>query len=230
MEAEQVGPGAPAPPAGTARWRRYRDHPSPATALAHHLRRARAAGLPPLFRSRPRRLRPCQGRRLRWVPRVPGDEAWQPAAINLPVTSGNAVWTGPGARALLEVGQSRLALAPETDLQIATLDDRALFDPRPDVANQADQRPDLRRLDVGRRRDGLGRDAPGPAPPLPGGQYPDRLRREQERALRERQRDRAEDEQRRVLDRAQRGQADQQRRAQERAQERMSYWGIWVTP
>ncbi|MBR0671220.1 DUF6600 domain-containing protein [Neoroseomonas soli] len=58
--------------------------------------------------------------------RLPGDEQWQPASRNLPITEGNAIYAAPGSRALLEVGQSRIALEGGSDLQLAALDDRAL--------------------------------------------------------------------------------------------------------
>ena len=58
--------------------------------------------------------------------RLPGEEQWRPAARNLPITEGNAVYAAPGGRALLEVGQSRIALEGGSDLQMAALDDTAL--------------------------------------------------------------------------------------------------------
>ena len=50
------------------------------------------------------------------------DSEWQPASTNLPVTAGNAFWTQPGAQADLEVSATRITMAPETELDIATLD------------------------------------------------------------------------------------------------------------
>ncbi|NKE19969.1 DUF6600 domain-containing protein [Neoroseomonas oryzicola] len=58
--------------------------------------------------------------------RLPGEEQWRPAARNLPITEGNAIYAAPGGRALLEVGQSRIALEGGSDLQMAALDDTAL--------------------------------------------------------------------------------------------------------
>lgn len=58
--------------------------------------------------------------------RVPGEEDWRPAARNLSITEGNAVYAAPGGRALLEIGQNRIALEGGTDLQLAALDDTAL--------------------------------------------------------------------------------------------------------
>ncbi len=58
--------------------------------------------------------------------RLPGQEGWQPAELNFPVTSGHAIWTGPGARAALQLGGLRLALESETRLEFAQADDTAL--------------------------------------------------------------------------------------------------------
>jgi hypothetical protein len=55
------------------------------------------------------------------------DEAqWGAATLNYPVTSGNAFWTEPNAGADIDVGSTRLVLAPRTELDIATLDDHAM--------------------------------------------------------------------------------------------------------
>jgi len=52
---------------------------------------------------------------------------WSPATLNYPVTSGNALWTEPGARAELQVGNAnRVVMDGGTELDVATLDDRAL--------------------------------------------------------------------------------------------------------
>lgn len=54
-------------------------------------------------------------------------DQWSPATPNYPVTSGNALWTEPGARAELQIGSgSRLVMDGGTELDIATLDDRTL--------------------------------------------------------------------------------------------------------
>ncbi len=58
--------------------------------------------------------------------RLPGQEAWQPAQLNFPVTSGHAIWTGPGARAALQVGTLRLALESDSRLEFAAADDNGL--------------------------------------------------------------------------------------------------------
>ena len=51
------------------------------------------------------------------------DSEWSPASVNLPVQAGNAFWTQPGAQADVEVSATRITMAPETELDIATLDD-----------------------------------------------------------------------------------------------------------
>ncbi|MFC3677540.1 DUF6600 domain-containing protein [Ferrovibrio xuzhouensis] len=54
-------------------------------------------------------------------------DQWSPASLNYPVTSGNALWTEPGARAMLQIGSgSRLVMDGGTELDIATLDDSTL--------------------------------------------------------------------------------------------------------
>ncbi|MBW6396762.1 hypothetical protein KPL78_02835 [Roseomonas sp. HJA6] len=55
--------------------------------------------------------------------RLPREDTWQQAVQNIPITEGNAIYAAPGARAVLEVGQSRIALEGGTDLQMAALDD-----------------------------------------------------------------------------------------------------------
>lgn len=49
---------------------------------------------------------------------------WGDAEINAPVAAGMAVRTGPGARALLRIGNTTLALAPASELELAGLDRR----------------------------------------------------------------------------------------------------------
>jgi hypothetical protein len=51
------------------------------------------------------------------------DDQWNPATANYPVSSGNAFWTEPNAQAEIEVSASRIAMAPGTELDIATLND-----------------------------------------------------------------------------------------------------------
>ncbi len=51
---------------------------------------------------------------------------WEPASLNYPITSGNALWTEPGATARVEVAGSRLVLDQQTELDIDTIDDHAI--------------------------------------------------------------------------------------------------------
>src|ERR1051325_8799407 len=53
-------------------------------------------------------------------------DQWNPAVTNYPVTSGNAFWPQPNARAVIEVSGSRIVMAPATELDIATLYDTTL--------------------------------------------------------------------------------------------------------
>ncbi len=58
--------------------------------------------------------------------RLPGQEDWQPAQVNFPVTSGHAIATGPRARAGLQLGSLRLALDSDSRVEFAQADDGAL--------------------------------------------------------------------------------------------------------
>ncbi|MBB6251770.1 DUF6600 domain-containing protein [Nitrospirillum iridis] len=51
---------------------------------------------------------------------------WDTAIPNYPLTSGNALWTEPGASATVEVSATRLVMDGATELDIDTLDDRTL--------------------------------------------------------------------------------------------------------
>ncbi len=55
-----------------------------------------------------------------------GEDHWDPATLNYPVTSGDAFWTEPQAAATLEVGATRLVLAEQTEFDVDTLDDQTL--------------------------------------------------------------------------------------------------------
>jgi hypothetical protein len=57
--------------------------------------------------------------------RTQDDSQWNPAAVNYPVTAGNAFWTEPNAQADIEVSGSRVSMAPGTELDVATLNDTA---------------------------------------------------------------------------------------------------------
>ncbi len=54
------------------------------------------------------------------------DADWAPAGINLPLTSGHAVFTEPQARALLELPEGRIALESASRVEFLRLDDEAL--------------------------------------------------------------------------------------------------------
>ncbi|MEA1651777.1 DUF6600 domain-containing protein [Nitrospirillum sp. BR 11164] len=51
---------------------------------------------------------------------------WDPATPNYPLTSGNALWTEPGASATVDVSTTRLVMDGTTELDIDSLDDRDL--------------------------------------------------------------------------------------------------------
>jgi hypothetical protein len=53
----------------------------------------------------------------------PGEDAWSPATLNYPVTTGDAFWTPPGARAEIRFGSSSVHLDGGTDLEVYRLDD-----------------------------------------------------------------------------------------------------------
>ncbi len=53
--------------------------------------------------------------------RLPGAADWQPAALNTAVTEGTAIWTEPGGRLALDVGQSRLFLEGGSAIQLDEL-------------------------------------------------------------------------------------------------------------
>ncbi len=61
-------------------------------------------------------------------------DRWNPAALNFPVTNGNALWTEPDSHVDLQVGPDRIALAPSTELDIATVDDHSLAASEPQGA------------------------------------------------------------------------------------------------
>ena len=52
--------------------------------------------------------------------------AWSPALTNLPVTSGDAMWTEPDARAALDIAGNRIWLDSRTLLELPVLDDHAV--------------------------------------------------------------------------------------------------------
>lgn len=53
------------------------------------------------------------------------EDQWNPATLNYPLTTGNALWTEPGARAELQIGSgNRLVMDSGTELNVTVLDDR----------------------------------------------------------------------------------------------------------
>ncbi|MBV9782850.1 MAG: hypothetical protein JO264_03440 [Acidisphaera sp.] len=55
-----------------------------------------------------------------------GEDHWDPATLNYPVTSGNAFWTEPQAQAAFQVAASSVWLNSATELDVSTLDDRSV--------------------------------------------------------------------------------------------------------
>jgi hypothetical protein len=53
------------------------------------------------------------------------DSQWVPARLNYPVAPEEAFWTQPNSRAVIEVSASRIALASDTELDVAGLTDTA---------------------------------------------------------------------------------------------------------
>lgn len=51
------------------------------------------------------------------------DAAWQAAVLNRPLTSGDKLWTGPGARSELHIGSTALRMNEQTSLDFLALDD-----------------------------------------------------------------------------------------------------------
>ena len=51
---------------------------------------------------------------------------WQQAVLNYPVTSGYSFWTEPNSGAAIDVGGTRIAMAPSTELDVETLNDQML--------------------------------------------------------------------------------------------------------
>ncbi len=51
---------------------------------------------------------------------------WDPAAVNYPVTSGDAFWTEPQAHADIGIAGSRIAMDSSTEFDVTTLDDHVL--------------------------------------------------------------------------------------------------------
>jgi hypothetical protein len=54
-----------------------------------------------------------------------GAETWSPAAVNYPVTSGEGVWTEPGAGARIDLSATDLVMDGATEIEVNALDERA---------------------------------------------------------------------------------------------------------
>jgi hypothetical protein len=52
-----------------------------------------------------------------------GEEDWAPAILNRPLTTGDRLWTEPGARAEIQVGRSAVRLAENTGFSFLNVDD-----------------------------------------------------------------------------------------------------------
>jgi hypothetical protein len=55
-----------------------------------------------------------------------GQTDWEPAGLNLPVTSGSGFWTEPGSGADLDIPGARIVIDGGTDFEIQSLDEHAL--------------------------------------------------------------------------------------------------------
>ena len=53
------------------------------------------------------------------------ESQWNPVSPNYPIVEGNSFWTQPSAQATIQVSASTIAMAPETELDITTLNDTA---------------------------------------------------------------------------------------------------------
>ncbi len=53
------------------------------------------------------------------------ESQWNPVSANYPIVEGNAFWTQPSAQATIQVSASTIAMAPETELDVTTLNDTA---------------------------------------------------------------------------------------------------------
>lgn len=63
-----------------------------------------------------------------------GSTQWSPAVLNFPVAFGDSVWTQPQAQADIEVGADLVTLADNSELDLASLDDRNLVASEPQGA------------------------------------------------------------------------------------------------
>ncbi len=63
-----------------------------------------------------------------------GETEWRPAAMNYPVTSGDAFWTQPSSASDIDLGQAYLALDQSTEFDVDVLDDRSVQATQPQGA------------------------------------------------------------------------------------------------
>ena len=63
-----------------------------------------------------------------------GVTQWTPAVLNFPFVSGDALWTQPQAQAEIDVGESVITLADQTEFDLGTLDEQALVAEEPQGA------------------------------------------------------------------------------------------------
>ena len=52
-----------------------------------------------------------------------GNDAWTPASLNRPLTSGDKLWTGPRARSELHIGSTAVRMSEQTSLDLLALND-----------------------------------------------------------------------------------------------------------
>src|SRR5580698_8136851 len=55
-----------------------------------------------------------------------GESTWSEASVNRPVTTGDRIYTDPGASAELEIGSFAVRLSGATDVTLANLNDQLL--------------------------------------------------------------------------------------------------------
>ena len=60
-----------------------------------------------------------------------GATEWSVASLNLPLTSGDAIWTQPTATAAIQVADNLIALSESTEFDLATLDNQQLIATEP---------------------------------------------------------------------------------------------------
>ena len=66
---------------------------------------------------------------------LPDADRWEAATVNLPLTSGSAVWTEPASRAVIGVGGNQITLDASTEFDLDRLDDHVLVATEPQGAS-----------------------------------------------------------------------------------------------